>query len=94
MFEPKVVMLYPTQYIVSVPIDAGDFYVSGTGHLCARNPIRHTVYNETLNELGVTGSPKVIGRASEDELRAANLTLMGNESAIIVAARESRANNF
>lgn len=85
MTDPKIVMLKKARYVVTVPTDAGDFYVSGTGHLCARTPTKHTVHDQSLQELGVEGRiPRVIGRAGVSDIRAANLALDQDESVIVV----------
>lgn len=40
-------------YVVPVPFEAGDFYVSGTGYLCCRKPVRMVLTERPVTEQGI-----------------------------------------
>lgn len=70
------------RWLVVAPSDAGEFYISGTGHLCARHPLKHAVFDESLGEAGLPAGLKVSGRASAVELASVGLDL--GASAIVL----------
>ncbi|KVP39603.1 hypothetical protein [Burkholderia ubonensis] len=40
-------------YVVPVPVDVGDFYVSGTGYLCCRTPVRMVLTDAPVTTYGI-----------------------------------------
>jgi hypothetical protein len=44
-------------FVVPVPADAGDIYVSGTGYLCARRPVRRVLSKTPVLGLTPTSHP-------------------------------------
>jgi hypothetical protein len=66
---------------IPVPRDVGDFYISGTGHLCARTPVRCVVHEEPVSALGVVSNDQIVGRATLEQKAAAGL---GEEDAVVL----------
>lgn len=61
--------------VVPVPFDVGDFYISGTGHLCARNPQQTVLADERMTDLGIRSNSQIVGYASLDEQKRAGLDM-------------------
>ncbi len=60
-------------YVVPVPFDVGDFYISGTGHLCARTPVRTVLAEEPVTRYGITSNSQIVGYATLEEQQRAGL---------------------
>lgn len=61
-------------YVVPVPADAGDFYVSGTGHLCARHPRPQILLERPVSEFGIRFPSQIVGLADLEACRAAGIS--------------------
>ena len=59
-------------YVVPVPSNAGEFYVSGTGYLCCRTPRRMVLTERPITEQGISASVH-LRPASREELDRAGL---------------------
>ncbi|KVP96909.1 hypothetical protein WJ97_13885 [Burkholderia ubonensis] len=57
-------------YVLQIPADTSDFYLSGLGYLCCRTPVRMAVSLVRVGELGIEG-PHQIRPATREEERAA-----------------------
>lgn len=66
--------------LVIVPYDCGDFYVSGTFHLCCRSPLRATVLQDP-----VMPYVKVNGLASHAVIQAVELQPDYRENVLILS---------
>lgn len=64
-------------YVVPVPVDVGDFYVSGTGYLCSRTPVRMVLTEKPVLGLGISLSAR-IRPATLVERQAAGLPETGS----------------
>lgn len=60
-------------FLIPVPYDLGDFYISGTGHLCSRTPFRGKVLDNPLTPYGVYSTEQIVGYASAEEKQRAGL---------------------
>lgn len=60
-------------FVIPVPFDVGDFYISGTGHLCARTPVNVVLAEEPVSRYGITTSSRIVGYASLDIQQQAGL---------------------
>lgn len=74
------------RWLVLVPADAGDLFISGSGYLCARNPFRHVVFDQCLSEARLPTDVRVCGRATATELAA-----VGMDSSVSAIVLESGA---
>lgn len=70
-------------YVVPVPFEAGDFYVSGTGYLCCRKPVRMVLTERPVTEQGIQ-SRHQIRPASLAEREAAGLDMRDATSAVFL----------
>lgn len=61
-------------FVVPVPMDAGDFYVSGTGYLCCRTPLRLVLTEKPVLGHGIRHRGQ-IRPASLEERAAAGLNI-------------------
>lgn len=62
-------------FVIPVPFDVGDFYISGTGYLCARTPVRTVLAEEPVSQYGITTTSRIVGYASLDIQRKAGLDI-------------------
>lgn len=60
-------------FVIPVPFDVGDFYISGTGYLCARTPVRTVLMEEPATRYGITSNSQIMGYASIGERQKARL---------------------
>ncbi|MBU9200314.1 hypothetical protein KTD31_02970 [Burkholderia multivorans] len=73
-------------YVVPVPVDTGDFYVSGFGYLCCRTPVRMVLSEAPVHARGMAERPQ-IRPATLDERQAAGLDLKDSmRSAVFIAS--------
>jgi hypothetical protein len=61
-------------YVVPVPIEAGDFYVSSFGYLCSRNPFRMVLSEAPVSTYGIEARHQ-IRAATLEERQAAGLDI-------------------
>jgi len=74
-------------YVVQVPAEARDFYVSGTGYLCCRAPVRMVLAETPVIDLGIQ-TRQQIRAATPAEREAAGLDLRdASLSAVFLALR-------
>ncbi|HDR9103688.1 hypothetical protein [Paraburkholderia sp. A3RO-2L] len=72
-------------YVVPVPVEAGDFYVSGFGYLCCRTPFRMVLSESPVHGRSIAARPE-IRRATLEERQAAGLdTQDPTRSAVFIA---------
>lgn len=55
-------------FLLVAPANAADFYVSGTGFLCARRPARMVLTAMPVEPFGITMSHHVIGKISHEAI--------------------------
>lgn len=71
--------------VIPVPFDVGDFYISGTGYLCARTPMNTVLSEEPVSRYGITAPSLIVGYASLEERLRAGLDLSNpQETALLV----------
>jgi len=61
-------------YVVPVPVDTGDFYVSGLGYLCCRTPVNRVLSEAAVSACGIHARHQ-IRPATLEEREAAGLDL-------------------
>jgi hypothetical protein len=72
-------------YVVPVPIEAGDFYVSSFGYLCSRNPFRMVLSEGPVSVHGIAARHQ-IRPATMEERQAAGLDVAdATRSAVFLA---------
>lgn len=54
-------------YVHPVPSDVGDFFISGTGYLCARAPIRACLSETPLIDYGIRTNNQILGMATREQ---------------------------
>jgi hypothetical protein len=57
-------------YVVPVPIEAGDFYISSFGYLCSRNPFRMVLSETPVSRYGIESSHQIRPATLEEQLSA------------------------
>jgi hypothetical protein len=72
-------------FVVPVPIEAGDFYVSGFGYLCSRNPFRMVLSDAPVSLYGIS-APHQIRPATLEERQAAGLDMADATRAAVFLA--------
>ncbi len=73
-------------YVVRVPIDAGDFYVSSFGYLCCRNPFRMVLSEAPVSRYGITSGR--IRPATIEERLSAGLDIGDSSSSALFLSSE------
>lgn len=62
-------------YLISVPADVGDFFISGLGYLCARTPNRITLSEGSLTAHGIKTNDQIMGYATLEQRHQAGLDI-------------------
>ncbi len=73
--------------VIEVPRDAGDFYISGSGFLCARAPVHNVMLDTPVTDFGVVSNSQILGMASIEHLRLAGLP--DTASAVLLRRRKN-----
>jgi hypothetical protein len=69
-------------YVVPVPIEAGDFYISSFGYLCSRNPFRMVLSETPVSCYGIEARHQ-IRPATLEERQAAELDIADTTCAAV-----------
>jgi hypothetical protein len=73
-------------YVVPVPAGAREFYISGTGYLCCRQPVRMVLTERPVVEHGIRDARQV-RFATPAEREAAGLSQQADAQAVFLARR-------
>ena len=62
-------------FVFPVPSDTGDYYISGTGHICCNRPVKKTLSDGPVMDLGICANSQIVGYANIAECRAAGIEI-------------------
>jgi len=75
-------------YVVAVPIEAGDFYISSFGYLCSRNPFRMVLSETPVSGFGIESRHQIRPATLEERL-AAGLDIADTTRAAVFLMKKS-----